>query len=57
MFIRSLKSWRDDRSAGVAIEYAMIAVLVAVVIVAATVNLGGAVKGNFETVSDAVDGS
>ena len=48
MFKRFLK----DESGATAIEYGLIAALIAVVIILAVTNLGNEVKGTFEDVKD-----
>jgi pilus assembly protein Flp/PilA len=43
-----------DESGATAIEYGLIAALIAVVIIAATQALGTGVQGNFQSVADAM---
>ena len=50
------KLWRDEQAA-TAIEYGLIAALVAVVIIAALTTLGDSLVGIFETVSNELQGA
>ena len=56
MKLTLLKFWKDEEGA-TAIEYALIAGLIAVVIIAALTALGGSIKGLFEFIQDKVDGA
>jgi pilus assembly protein Flp/PilA len=53
----SLRSRLTKDDGVTAVEYALIAALIAVAIIAAVVFLGGAVKGTFNHVGSAVDGT
>ncbi|MEL7480641.1 MAG: Flp family type IVb pilin [Pseudomonadota bacterium] len=52
-FARFLK----DESGATAIEYGLIAALIAVVIIAAVTNVGSSVSTQFETISTEIDGA
>jgi pilus assembly protein Flp/PilA len=52
--MRRARAFFRDSSAATSIEYAMIAVGVAVVIVATVASLGSAVKGNYLSVATAL---
>ena len=46
-----------DESGATAIEYGLIAALIAVVLVTALTTVGTSLQANFETISDAVSGA
>lgn len=49
-YIRTMLALKMDKRAVTAIEYALIAALIAVVIIGAVTTLGGGVKNTFNTV-------
>ncbi len=51
MIRASLQKFKVDRRAVTAIEYALIAALIAVVIIAAATNLGGHISSTFNNVA------
>ena len=51
-FVRFMK----DESGATAIEYGLIAALIAVAIIGAVTAVGGSVSSQFDAVSDAIDG-
>ena len=50
-----IKNFANDESGATAIEYGLIAALIAVAIIAAVGALGGKLKGTFESVTDGMD--
>ena len=50
-----LKKIRDNKSGATAIEYGLIAALIAVVIISAATTLGGNVAAKFNEVANAMD--
>ena len=48
------KRFAQDESGATAIEYGLIAALISITIIAAATQIGGSVKGKFETVQNAV---
>ena len=49
-----LKRLREDKRGVTAMEYGLIAALISITIIAAATQIGGSVKGKFETVQNAV---
>ena len=52
----SLKRFINDESGATAIEYGLIAALIAVVIIGTVTTLGGRIDGAFQTIRDALPG-
>lgn len=50
--IRFLAKWWDDEEGATAIEYALIAGIISIVIVASVVIISGALQGTYGNVSD-----
>ena len=50
-----MRFWREDKAV-TAIEYGLIAALIAVAAIVALMQLGGSMSSNFDEVSSAVDG-
>ena len=53
--MHSLKKFRDNKSGATAIEYGLIAALIAVVIITAVGALGNKVSANFNTITAAMN--
>jgi pilus assembly protein Flp/PilA len=52
-----ISKFMSDESGATAIEYGLIAALIAVVIISAVTALGGSIAGAFQDVSDAIGGT
>jgi pilus assembly protein Flp/PilA len=55
--MNTIARFLNDESGATAIEYGLIAALIAVGIIAAATTLGGSLSGLFEDISDTLDGA
>jgi pilus assembly protein Flp/PilA len=54
LLLRSFSAMKSDRRAVTALEYGLIAALIAVFIIGSVTGLGGAIKNTFSTISSTI---